>query len=875
MTGVRGAYASVLVGLMAVLGVDMSMAVGAAAARQHCGGHLRDGQWTEVPKPAKAADKTAQDDVDPCHLSATDGRDIFSSSDGGGHWSRGQLPPHGSITSLVTQGLGPGVVVAGSSADPAAGVPDQVLLSATAGDNFTAVSGTSGDVVLAAATATGSSISGSPNATVYLLIANSQGSNNGSTLYVSTDSGQTFMPLPQSTGMNATRMAVDPTDGQNIWLNSTGTATTAPLWRSTDGGETFSAVTVPNVANVTDIALSTRNDGVVEAYATTPKGVFASDSDGVHWWQVAAMSAGVSAVEVEHANDRVLAVVSAGKALRAAIPAPFRQMTAGWSSSCRGVGLAVDGNDFADFLLTCANGSSYRYRDASAPTVPPAYFPVPPSSNPAYSTAAALPMVSVQTWPLPGAATGGGFAQTSGTIAFDGHVLYYLGVGDPETAGSLSGGPSPSPVLRILRIVAATGAALPPIDLHLGLPPKNIRTDLSFDARRNLLLILTGRGVNTNTSPFHTNLQVLGYNVSTGSLSRQFFLPPGGGMAPFVEPDPSTGGYLSSDTNLTAITKQNSRFQTIGGCSNSEVAAEVGASLTPAGDGGGAYVEMEDDQTIVRIDSQCRTTQRYVHRLVSEAFSEDDALACDGQDFPLPAIWLRDAVVGTVTAWLTPGAFCPLPSRLRVVAPTTMRVGQSAVLCAKLGSAALPALAHQPVAIAVDGQQLGYVATGSDGLACVPYRATQRGLRTVVARYFGSHKTPQLLPSLATADIRVGAQTSAQLSAPTLLVTAGGLAAATSGPGPGAPPGTGQPVPNAQGQAQAQTNAQSQSQANPQAGLAAQQDEDVQLAYATDDGRSRRVPGAATLLMGAGALTGAAAAFARRSQRREAWQRWR
>jgi hypothetical protein len=860
----------------------------AGGATEACGGRLRTGRWTAVTAPARPLVALAQDDGDACHLIAASSADTYVTLDGGGHWTRTELPAHGAITGLVSEGLGAGASLMTTAPDAAA--PGTLWLSTDGGLSYGSVgTGTAPGTVLAAVTAPGAGLVTSDTATVYLLVRDAD----GSTLYVSTDSARTFLPLPDASRLGATRLAVDPTDAQVVWLNATTPGRTAPLWRSTDSGQTFGAVTVDKASDVYDVVLAPRPDGVVEATAATPGGLFVSDSDGARWWRADRLAQPSTAVRTELADYRTSLLLAGGVPYRGRRSGDFQPLLTGLQSRCGATVLAMTPTVRPAVALRCTDGTYYRLADAAPSGGPPEFPPGDPNS-PATATGDAVPLVPVQTWTLPHAATGGSVTRSSGTIAFDGRTLYYLGEGDPADIGTVdpSGTPQSDPeVLTVYRISAKDGRELPPLALRIGKPPRDQRTDLAYDARDDALLILTGRGVDPTRTPDHAPLQVVAYDVARGTFARRFWLRQDTGIWPFVEPDPSTGGYTDFEDNTPGLVHRDADFNVVDTCQNPEVfATDSVAGMTAAGDGGGAYVEEEDDHTIIRLDAHCRTIRTYVHRVVSEALSEDDALACDGQDFPLPALWLRDAAIGSVTAYLAPGAFCPLPSALRVTAPRVVGVGGDAVVCATLGAASTPRLAGQRVSLAVDGRQLGYPPTDASGTACATYRADTPGPKPVVARFFGRHATPQLLPSTATTALLVAPgvvpvppHPPAGPGGPVLPGVAGAAQPPAAPPAPPAQPiANAQPQPNPQAQSQTQGQAQSQGQGNPQAGFAERQQDSPRLAYAGADDAfsndlafSRRAPSPAALPLGAALVAAAAAALRRRTQHREATQRWR
>jgi hypothetical protein len=855
---------------LAVLAVSVTSA--GAATQGRCAAASAD-RWTRIPPANARVVATGVDDLDPCQLVQSDGHSVFLSSDGGKHWSTGELAPHGPITTVITEGLGPNAVLLGTKVDPANQGTGSLLLSTDAGRTFAAVApGLEGMRPLSVAVAPGVAITESDAATVFLLAApdtSSPGPDGGSgdshaVLFVSNDSAQTFSPLPTGAAASADRVVVDPTDPAVLWLNGQGTGAAAALWRSVDGGQSFSQVDV-GTTGVNDIALSLRPDGVVLVYVATDQGVLVSDTDGLRWRRLRGQTARATSVRVSAADFNGVVAVVGGRPARGREPQAMRLLTTGLPAGCDAGALAATPVHPTLFTTMCGHGTyviAPFTQVAPVPVLPgDAGDPVGPSgrkpnpgppgaSNP--QSAVAVPMTAVQTWMLPGAVTAAGYlgeqAYTTGSLAFDGRVLYYLLEADSGHEADNNG------ILRIGRIDARTGAALPVLSVRLGLNTRTGRTTLDFDAPHNRLLINTARGLDESKGQY---ARLVSYDLRSGRIAVLFDVPRaenGSTGAPWVKYDAANDNFILVEEGGLTLSHLDKHGRRIDTCSfydsvaqmattSASAGGDMSAAAAAAAGDGGAYVQLEDDATVLRLAADCRLVQTYSHRKFSESFGEDDDIACDSQTFSLPALWIRDAEVATVTAFAAP-AYCPLSSGLTIAAPAVVSTGDTALVCAILRLRQLP-VAAQRVSLNVGGQELAVGPTDATGRTCAPYRAGGAGRVAVVARYFGARnprRTPQYLPAEALGSLEVTAL-------PVALPIAGLAALAPPAPAPGQPPPAArpavepgsqvqaqpqvQPQPQGQQQAQQQSQGQSQAQLNGQFGLAGERQQQAQLAYAT------------------------------------------
>ncbi|MBV9097038.1 MAG: hypothetical protein JO079_03180 [Frankiaceae bacterium] len=721
----------------------------AHAATGACG--ATSAAWTALPLPSGAVTWVAPDDTDGCHLTAGTASGIYVTLNGGHNWTRSQLPTDGPVTGLWSEGLGHDVVMASAAASAAGGAGANsggLLVSINGGLSFqAAAAGLQGFRLVEARSAGATTAATSNGALVYLLASRSA----AALLFVSTDSGSTFLPEPETQAFAPTALAVDPVNPQVVWLNSTAN-TGSPLWVSTDGGHTFSGKTVPGATSVTDIWLAPRKNASSLVYVATNAGIFSSADSGITWLRLS--TAAASNVRTGRGNENALVALTGGRPVAGGAGSALKPWAAGVPTSCTSTSLIASIDYPSAFTEVCGDGRVYR-RLSDADRSGDAGDVTPPSNN--GGATVPLPLVEAQTWALPGVAAQNAQHSdvTSSTLAFDGLYLYYLPLADQYGATSLPTS-SDTGVLTIARVIAATGQPAPDITIPLGKSPGRSRTMLDYDSLTRRLLINSMRGSGSTSQS-----EIFSYDLNTGTVTKIF--PSATDVTqtgiPYVVSDNVSGGYLSANEGQRTLYHLAADGHRINSCDwqtpVGALAGSYGASgLTFTGDGG-VYVELEDDQTVYRLDSNCRLVQAYLHRAVSEAAGEDDELACDGQSFSLPAVWLRDAAPGVVTAYLTPGGFCPLPSTMTVTAPRHSPLGKLTQVCAQLRTlTGLPAAA-KPIALDVDGAIVGFGPTDKDGNFCAPYRPATPGLKTVNAQFFGSRATPQLLGAAAHATIAV------------------------------------------------------------------------------------------------------------------------
>lgn len=767
LVGVAVTMAS-LAGSAAAIAVPVSTTAGASAS---ClAPTIAANVWQRLPAPAGATAPVSmqQLDTDPCAMLAADasGR-RWRSRDAGVHWT--ELTGGPPITQVTTERLQPrvGGVVMGpvlatgpDSTGPASAVP-LVSWSGDNGRTFTSaqLSATvqtptalpdiwsQADVALgplwmnveSAATAVHFT-RGQPQPYVYLAgrapttISAAASTNTANVLLKSTDGGRTFHPVASSTPVTPTVVAVDPTSPDVIWVNDIQPGRSGGgAWVSLDGGGSFANVCCAN-ATVSDITITPTSDGGVSVLLATDQGLLRSDDGGSSWKALTGNA--ISGVRTPPDDPSTFLVqtaagieMSTGSKVRFA-PVP------GLPSGCQPSHLRGDANVPPTFLVDCTEtGASYRLlltrylgRDASGSgglVLPGAHVPdgqVPGSG----AGATARPLSQLAVWSLPGSDT------RSAAVAFDGTSIYY----DMRSGG----------IGEVGRIRASDGVFLGVLHTGLGI------ASMGFDLKRNQLLIAT-----------HNNT-LFALDVRTSEMALL-------GSAPFLPNYDASFDGLSDvpEGTSTLLRRARTGWQPPSrGCTftNPTVASDLNKTVralnatstyVAAGDGGG-YVQEENDTTLFRISRSCVVTGVYSHRVYSESFNENDAMACDTQSFfPQPVIWIRDADPGTVTAYGVPSGYCPMPSHLALSAPISLYRGSTADVCARLTNATtgLPAR-FRPVTVRVAGNILGHGQTDSAGVVCLPWVAsTVFGVGAALPVRADFTGDSSLYPSQANTTVRV------------------------------------------------------------------------------------------------------------------------
>lgn len=766
------------------------------------------GRWSAVgTPPGVSMTGIGQADTDPCNLIGVDANHlVWRSGDGGGTWRRDVGAPK--LTRLVTERLGHAgsaagnqlVLASGPVATTVTGDVDEVYASSDGGAHFapaTTGGGASllGDVVAAAAGATNDSpvfaiVKVAPPTAASPVTSPSPAPTQRNVLFVSADGGRSFAAAPGAASLDPTAVAIDPSNG-DVYVGDG--SPQGGAWSSSDGGRTFGQVCCSTTTDVRDVTVIQDAGGTVAVLLATDRGVLRSTDRGENWRGIS----GQPAVGVRTPPDDAAHVVVATQSGVAILSSSGAVPMPGLPATCAPNALRSDAASTAVFLADCAGrAATYRWRWSAAASRAGAGIPVPatPSSLLGAGLPGALPLIPLRApVPLPDADTG------SAALAFDGTSLYYKTI-DQGSVG---------------RVNATTG--VPAQELSLG---QNV-FGLTFDLRRNQLLFTTGMVANAD--------ELVAYDVARQSIRV---------LAPTPDKAPSYDAAIDGISYIPEGGQELYRDTRTGGADGAHLTCTVRqqmltSSYVAAGDGGG-YVEAEDDSTIFRVGPPpaCAVLGVYAHRTYSESLEENDSLPCDAQTFfPRVAIWIEDSATGSATPYAVPSGYCPMPSRLVVHAPATIRVGATATVCAQLTNATT----HHPVAgrvvsVFAAGALLARGSSDRDGNVCSALPTGVLGTAPLSAAFAGD---ASLLPSRASGAMTVlGVVTRA---APRRAVVAvpppppPPIPAAPPAGAPDAPAGGASavsPLQAAQGQAQSQA----QSMAHP--AVAAQRQTQPQLSLA-------------------------------------------
>ncbi|MDQ1712078.1 MAG: Photosynthesis system assembly factor [Frankiaceae bacterium] len=707
-------------------------------------------QWQAVPPPAGAQAPVSlhQLDQDPCVVLAADRAGArWRSTDAGAHWTA--LGSHPRTTRLFTErlqprvGAGPvGPVIATGPAESDDALP-QVYVSDDGGVTFEAARLAVDQQVtplpvavpvpvevplrmdVAGATTAVHYAGGTANPYVYLAgLARPASLPAGSpvagaaSLLKSTDGGHTFRTVAGAQRLRPTVIAVNPTSQDEIWVNDAQGTRGGGAWVSYDGGTTFSPGCCPE-SSVRDITIAAAPDGGIVVLLATDAGLLRSVDDGTSWEPLFGLP--VSQVRTPPDDPGTVLVDSAeGVTMSRGAGTVFTPLP-GLPAGCAARGLRRDDRVPSTFLVECGATTLRllltRYAGSLAPGGGTTG-PLPPIGGLPPTLPVGRPLVELASWALPDS------NSATGTIAFDGSILYY----DQNRPGDIG------------RIRASDGVPLPPLQTEA------VVVSLTVDLRRNQLLVTTGTS------------ELLAFDLRTGQR-RNVGLPP----TKVPSYDSAHDGLAWIPEGAGTMYRRSIAGMGPGDAGCTWAGTQVGAGVqgtstfVAAGDGGG-YVQDEDDATLFRIDAACNTVGVYRHRTFSESGAENDAMACDTQSyFPQPAIWIRDSAPQSVTAYGVPFGYCPMPSRLTLRLARDVYAGSPTSLCAELRNATngSPA-ADRGVAVSVDGVVAGHGQTDRNGLVCVPYVPAGgfvgRRLEAVTARFAGDSA---LYPSSATGPLSV------------------------------------------------------------------------------------------------------------------------
>jgi hypothetical protein len=513
-----------------------------------------------------------------------------------------------------------------------------------------------------------------------------------------------------------------------------------------------------------------------------------SRNRGRTWEPVAAGRGAAYGVRFEPTTADALMALTGGGPVRTTDGGRRFRRTTGLPASCGGRQLVTTGSGPGAFLTLCADGGVYRYVSSGADmsgyaTGPDGTTPTDRPGTPDALTATPLRVLGRRTLPY---ADG-----SSGSLAFDGAVLYAANPPDGATNGS--------GFTWVRRVVAATGRALPDLEIPVSV------IAMSYDGRRNALYLQTLGDDNLHVA-------MVSYDLASGRVTPMFRLPWQMGRQSLYSYDASTDRFVVADESTAEVLQIDRSGKTRARCTVSRTLDSHGAAtMVAAGTGGGGYWQSEDDTTLLHIGPRCEVLARYTHRMFQEGMAENDALACDTITFGVPAVWIRDSGTPDVWAYAVPKAWCPLATGTSLAAPRAAAPGSRVEVCARVtlrgGSVPLPGATVQFTAA---GHGAGAAVTDARGQACVPYPVdpadVAHGRVPVRAVFLG---TASYLPSGADGAMRVALP---RPELPRIHVVAPVLVVPPNVPAPGDPAPVNPPHVQADPGSQVQLQANSQFQ---------------------------------------------------------------
>jgi hypothetical protein len=809
------------------------------------------------------------DDEDPCRMIAVrPDRSVQVSNNGGTSWGTvGDVSV--APRRLITAGLAP---------DTALLLPDAegLLMTKDRGRTWHTATGVTGTVLDVTADQNDAS-------TLYAVVRHSEVPAlpaavpvpvaAGTSVYISRDGGQTFTGVSGTSGLQASAVTSDPGVPGRLWLGVDGVA--GGLFVSTDSGVTF--VRAAGGA-VRALGVSRLAGGGSEVIAATSAGFLVS-RDGGNTVSTRSKSVDASGLALEWNHPSAFLALAGHQVIRSATTGnTVKGQSEKLPTGCDPAALVRNRSVPSVFLVTCADGTTWRYRsdgtDLSSTDSPDGTAALVPSNT----LGPADRMRELGRLRL----TSRGSGQ-DGSLAFDGTILYYA---EEKAPGVLH------------RQLARTGRDLG--DLQTQVPYGILQ--VAYDANRHHMFAVDVR------------FRLWDIDLRNGSVVRMFRSPIYGPSDPeSKEPDDERGGFPGSFTFDPATERflfandgdsgwteydYDGRRRT--GCQSADlpVVVTVGgttgtatiAAIVATGDGQ-VYAEAEDDSTVLRMDRSCHVLAQFAHENFSEAGAENDSMACDTTSFPTAAIWMRNAAAGFMVAYEVPGGYCALPSTITVSSPAGVAAGQRGPVCADLHlrSTGRP-LAGLPVDLLVAGRGIASPITDSRGHACADYVPLAR--EAGVAKGPGRHSARQPVlaaflgtPAYRPASARRSVLVSDEIPPPVppkpipplpVIHPAAPLVVVPVAP-PAQPPPPPPNVPQSQPIAQGHPGAQPGAQGAPGGAMAPEEEEEVATQSAdVVEFRAREDPSlvwpAAAVPVAAGLFLGLAVARRRRaSQVRGQW----
>ena len=658
----------------------------------------------------------------------------------------------------------------------------------------------------------------------------------------SDDFGRTWIPMPGSLPVRATRLAVDARLTGVVWANSSldGTTPSGGLWRSSDGGLTFTRVRDDTVVDFDTAPIA---GGGSRADMATAAGLVRTRDAGDTFRTVT--DAPVAAVTHERfAPDALMAVVgdvarrstSAGRTFKATQGLPSL-------AGCTVTDMTRNEEFPSHFLLSlaeCTAAGHYLYRSDGRDLLN--VRDIGGDVEYDFVSLARLPrseMRILREIDLPV----GDSDSSSGSLAFDGEMLYYTNNLDPH----------------LIHVSTTTGEHVRTIELDGRF---DVRT-LTYDPHLEVLWAL----VNEGGDFFNAIGSMYQIDPLTGATEK-IFRTPLDDAETTLSMDPTERVFRSYQHHGYDVYEISTAGQVVHECTIPAFPVDPNVSTNPdrghpestapgfasglAVGGGRMYLQLEDDRTIYHVSKDCEILAVMEHRRFAESRGgpsslENDQMACDTVTFGEPAIWIRDAAPNNAVAYAVPNGYCPLASKLTMTPEQiTARPGEEARACALL-------LGDGPsgTVMPVGGAELTFFAadipvaagvTDDEGFACVSFRAPGGVSKTVPleAVFFG---TIAFRPASGTGTLETFLPPFREppkvvIPPPPLQPPQVVLVLPPPPPLPQVPAAGSAQAPQPQQQPQGQAQQQPQFQA--QAGLVRQQQQQTQLALAFSDSEETR-----------------------------------
>ncbi|HVA59196.1 MAG TPA: hypothetical protein VNG13_01510 [Mycobacteriales bacterium] len=664
------------------------------------------GTWSLVPAPAAGA-AIGQLGDDPCRLIAVTGAQVVeTSSDGGSSWQPTGARTPAPIGQIVTGGL-PAETALFLPLAPSSS-PAGLFRTTDGGRTVSAVAGLNGLSVL--------SITAGAGGSVYVAVSGTPATRIGglpctANVCGSTDGGASFAGITGPAGVTPDSVSLVPGSSQNLWLDDT----SAPggVFQSSNGGQTATPVGASSGWTVHQVLATPARGGGTELLVATAHGLEAT-VDGGQTFSQSLPLLDLASIAVEAQHPSALMAITGSQVVRTAnLGQVTHSASQGLPSYCGPTDLRGDSEVPTTFLLTCgAGGATYRYRsDGTDLEGTPRAASGPPDSVPVAGSDIAMQALVALALPA-------GYDSLHSSIAFDGQRLIYTTENDQEGAPD-----------GFLHAMDTRGHPLP--DLRTTIP--HVLLGVTYDSLRDLLYVTdatggvwsvdprTGRSTPMFASPVfaRTALNRADHgDAGTGDLSYdpeidrfRAIVDAGRHVYELTRTGQVTGSCLLPTSILSAANLNDLQAQATN--NNTADNNRYKAAAVVATGNGDAYVEMEDDVTVIHIDRSCHLLAVFHHHRYAEASMENDELACDTVSFAKPVVWIRDADLHVVTAYEVPSGYCALATGLRVA-----RSGATeACVALDLAGSGQP-IPNQPVQLFRDRRLVATATTGPLGSGC-------------------------------------------------------------------------------------------------------------------------------------------------------------